>query len=139
MAASSSLEERILRVDLKRSHPPESGAREALLFSSASAAGRLMGADVDHPTRRARTRMDGLRACRGKVGSCRPLRTSCSFGASFREACVILGCLTPEESTTPDRRELTRQLVDVGDGLVLRPEDRPFESIFRAGTDLVER
>jgi hypothetical protein len=51
---------------------------------------------------------------------------------------VILGRLMTEESTTPDRAELTRQLVGVWDGMVLRPEDRPFESIFRAGTDLVD-
>jgi ketosteroid isomerase-like protein len=43
-----------------------------------------------------------------------------------------------EESTTPDRTELTRQLIEVWDGMVLRPEDRPFESIFRAGADLVD-
>lgn len=51
---------------------------------------------------------------------------------------MILGCVMAEESTTPDRAELTRQLVGVWDGMVLRPEDRPFESIFRAGTDLVD-
>jgi hypothetical protein len=43
-----------------------------------------------------------------------------------------------EESTTPDRTELTRQLVEVWDGMVLRPEDRPFGSIFHAGADLVD-
>ena len=36
-----------------------------------------------------------------------------------------------EKSTTPDRAELTRLIIEVWDGLVLRPEDRPFESIFR--------
>jgi ketosteroid isomerase-like protein len=43
-----------------------------------------------------------------------------------------------EESTTPDRAELTRLLVEIWDGVVLRPEDRPFESIFRERTDLVD-
>ncbi len=51
---------------------------------------------------------------------------------------MILGCLVTEESTTPDRAELTRQLVAVWDGMVLRPEDRPFESIIRARIDLVD-
>ena len=51
---------------------------------------------------------------------------------------MILGCLMTEESTTPDRAELTRQLVEFWDGMVLRPEDRPFESIFRERTDLVD-